>query len=347
MARLSSITSARIQDAKRVVRGFTEALDAAPPDALHDIHTAHVTRDYRWRGMRPFYEQAGAAAVVETFWSPLRHSFTALQRREDIFMAGENQHGDHALWTCSMGHFMGLLDHDWTGIPATRKLTFIPYAEFHRVADGRIAETALFLDIVRVMQQAGRDPFPAQTAATGRHPGPRTHDGVLLAVQDPAEGEATRDLLDRMIADLMAFNDNAAARVPPELLARTWHHDMLWFGPGGIGSTFTIPRYQEQHQYPFRDGLTDKVFNGHVCRIAEGSYSGWFGWPNLNNRNRGGFLGLPESDRLAEMRVVDIYRREGGKLAENWVFIDIPHYLAQHGHDILSDWQALHRLARA
>ena len=26
------------------------------------------------------------------------------------------------------------------------------------------------------------------------------------------------------------------------------------------------------------------------------------------------------------MRVVDIYRREGDKLAENWIFIDIPHF---------------------
>ena len=38
-------------------------------------------------------------------------------------------------------------------------------------------------------------------------------------------------------------------------------------------------------------------------------------------------MGLPASERTTEMRVVDIYRREGDKLAENWVFIDILHYL--------------------
>ena len=29
----------------------------------------------------------------------------------------------------------------------------------------------------------------------------------------------------------------------------------------------------------------------------------------------------------ADMRVVDMYRVQDGKLAENWIFIDILHYL--------------------
>ena len=33
---------------------------------------------------------------------------------------------------------------------------------------------------------------------------------------------------------------------------------------------YTIGRYIEQHSLPFRRGLTEKRFNGHVARIAEG-----------------------------------------------------------------------------
>ena len=55
----------------------------------------------------------------------------------------------------------------------------------------------------------------------------------------------------------------------------------------------------------------------------------------MTNKNKGGFLGLPKSDVEAEMRVVDIYRREGDKLAENWVYIDILYYLYQQGVDVL------------
>ena len=89
-------------------------------------------------------------------------------------------------------------------------------------------------------------------------------------------------------------------------------------------------------QYPFRKGLKDKVFNGHICRFAEGKYAGFFGWPNLTNKSKGGFLGLPPSENPADMRVVDIYRRDGEKLSENWVLIDLPWWLKQQGLDIFS-----------
>ena len=43
---------------------------------------------------------------------------------------------------------------------------------------------------------------------------------------------------------------------------------------------------------------------------------------------------VAESDARADMQVVDIYRREGDKIAENWVIIDIPYWLNQLGIDV-------------
>ena len=37
----------------------------------------------------------------------------------------------------------------------------------------------------------------------------------------------------------------------------------------------------------------------------------------------------------ADMQVVDVYRRSGDKLVENWVLIDIPYWLKQQDLDIL------------
>ena len=73
-------------------------------------------------------------------------------------------------------------------------------------------------------------------------------------------------------------------------LARTWHDDMIWFGPAGIGAAYTRDRYQAQHQGPFREGLEDITFNGHLCRFSEGKYGGFFGWPNLTMRPAGAFM---------------------------------------------------------
>ena len=51
--------------------------------------------------------------------------------------------------------------------------------------------------------------------------------------------------------------------------------------------------------------------------MAEGKYGGFFGWPNLSIKPKGGYLGMPPYNDYADMRVVDIYRRDGDKLAEN------------------------------
>ena len=186
------------------------------------------------------------------------------------------------------------------------------------------------------MNQLGINPLPPQTGASFIYPGPRTHDGLLFDIQYMKESKKTLNLVNRMIGDLTDLNKNENDCPPPDLLTKTWHEDMIWYGPAGIGASYTIPRYQKQHQYPFRSGLKDKVFNGHICRFAEGNYAGFFGWPNLTNTATGGFLGLPASATPADMRVVDIYRRQGEKLSENWVLIDLPWWLKQQGLDILS-----------
>ena len=214
-------------------------------------------------------------------------------------------------------------------------MIFLRYAEFHRVEGDKIAETAFFCDILSVMDQAGCYPLPPMTGASFIYPGPRTHDGLLFDEKDPEEAVKTMKVLNKMIADLDVLNKSGSFGCPPEVLEKTWNKDMIWYGPTGIGASYTIERYQKQHQLPFRENLKDKVFNGHIARFAEGNYCGFFGWPNLTNKNKGGFLGLPKSDEEAEMRIVDIYRREGDRLAENWVYIDILYYLYQQGLDVI------------
>ncbi len=335
-----------LQTAKQTVRAYQAAFDACPLENLATVLADLTGPGYRWRGMHPFHEQQGAAAVADVFWRPLRRALSAMQRREDVFMAGRNVVDDgKTIWVASMGHMLGLFDSDWLGIPATRRIVLLPYAEFHRVENDRIAESAFFCDIIKVMQQAGQYPLPPQTGAAFIHPGPRTHDGLLDKHQDPNEGQKTAALINRMVADLSQLNRSGDDRCPPELLAQTWHENMIWYGPAGIGATYTISRYQQQHQFPFRRNLADKVFNGHVARIAEGNYAGFFGWPNLTNTPTGGFLGLPGNQTRTDMRVVDIYHRDDDKLAENWVFIDLLHWLSMQGLDVLGRLRELRGIA--
>ncbi len=318
------------QDSKTLVLQFYDELESTSADDAGDVLNRYTSSDYRFRGVHPFNEIDGADAVADAVWRPLLSAFTPMQRRQDIFMAGSNNE-DGTTWVTSMGKFMGLFDKDWLGIPSTGKITFLPYVEFNQISEGKISESAFFCDIISVMNQAGLAPLPVQTGADIINPGPRTNDGLMFDVQDPAESKQTLDLANRMCDDLVSDGLESSSKT----LARTWHDDMTWFGPAGIGATFTIDRYQVQHQGPFGADLDDIVFNGHVCNYAEGNYAGWFGWPNLTMTSSGGFMGLPASDRRLHMRVVDMYRRDGDKLAENWIFIDMLYWMLQQDVDVL------------
>ncbi|MCZ2722909.1 nuclear transport factor 2 family protein [Marinomonas sp. 15G1-11] len=328
------------QKSKQLVRDYFDALEKSTLETLDSVMSQYIASNYLWRGVYPWREMSNLKDVVETFWKPLRTSIKHIQRRQDIFIAGKNEFGDEQ-WVMSMGNFMGLFDEDFLGIKATRKIVNIRYAEFNCIVDNKITKTGLFIDIIGLMDQAGAYPLPPSTGVYYNYPGPRNHNGLLFEDADESEGQKTLDLVNEMITDLDELNKSGSMTCTPELLEKTWAKDMLWYGPAGIGATYTIPRYQEQHQLPFRSSLGDKRFCGHVCRFSEGNFACFFGWPNLSNTPLGGWLGLPGGNVNAEMQVVDIYHREGDKLSENWIFIDLPYWLKQQGLDVLSRTESI------
>ena len=324
------------QQEKKIVLDYYKSLDKAEGNDISKVVIDHTVEDYIWRGYHPFNELSNPTEVSEIFWQPFRHAFKNMQRRMDIFMAGKNEiDGFESVWVVSMGHLMGLFDNEWLGIKPSRKIALLRYCEFNKVENGRITETAMFIDIPHVMMQVGLNPFPPQTAAHLVQPGPITHEGLMFDEQDSAEGEKTLAAIDFMVNDIRTWKEQQELPLVDEL-RRSWNEDMIWWGPAGIGATYTIERYAEQHSGPFRAGFKDRIFNGHLCRVAEGKFGGFFGWPNLTLTPSGGFMGMPATGKPGDMRVIDMYRREGDKLTENWIFIDFLHFWHQQGVDILA-----------
>jgi len=332
---------ADFQNEKNLVRAYYATLDDAQGAGLTQVLQDFCADTYLWHGFHPFDEITDPADVALKFWAPLRLALVRIQRRMDIFIAGANESdGFTSHWVASMGHLMGLFDEPWLGIAPTGKLVMLRYCEFHRIADGKIMETAMYFDIPHLMMQAGLNPFPPQTAAHLVQPGPMTHTGLLFDAQDPGEGTKTLAVINAMLSNLGQWD----LGLPLEAeLARTWHDDMLWWGPAGIGSTYTIARYAKQHCGPFRNGFRARSKTGHICRMAEGKYGGFFGWPNFTAIPLGGFMGMPGSAKPGEFRVIDMYRREGDKLAENWIFIDLLHFWKIQGVNILDRMAAVPR----
>lgn len=337
--KMTNLSAPDLQPAKRLVQDHYAALAAATPQTVSGILAQTFQADCHWYGMHPFGEQTGPDAIAAAFWQPFLTGFSHVQRREDIFFAGLNEmDGFRGQWTCSMGHLMGLFDAPFLNIPPTRKMAFLRYAEFNKIEGGKITQSALFVDLLHLMLQAGLTPLRAPQ--TGLHliqPGPMTHDGLLHTAQDAGETARTLARINNMIGSIDQANALKTPLPPAQELAQDWHDDMIWWGPAGIGATYTTGRYIEQHQAPFRRGLSGRAFNGHLCRMAEGTYGGFFGWPNLTLSNTGGFMGVPANEARADMRVVDIYRRAGDRLAENWIFIDMLHFLKMQGVDVLAE----------
>ena len=162
----------------------------------------------------------------------------------------------------------------------------------------------------------------------------------MYDLQDPALGRATLARIDHMLENMGSKKGETWV----DVMREDWRDDMIWWGPTGIGATYTIPRYHDQHAGPFNDALNAGYkFNGHLCRLAEGHFGGFFGWPNLTLRNAGGYLGMTAGPNPADMRVVDMYRVQDDRIAENWVFIDILNYLNMQGLDVLARLKTLER----
>ena len=117
------------QDQKSLILSFYDELEAANADNVVKVISQFTNRDFQWYGVYPFNEQNGGDAVAEAFWIPFLTAWSHIQRRQDVFMAGTSEI-DNTDWVISMGHFMGLLDGNWLGLPASRKIAFLRYADF-------------------------------------------------------------------------------------------------------------------------------------------------------------------------------------------------------------------------
>jgi predicted ester cyclase len=313
---------------KQLVDELSQQIHGASADGVGELLAEYYHDDATWHGPTPIDERHGVDALAEAYWGPLLTSFPDLEKNDYILFAGEFEGGE---WVCATGNLVGTFEEDWLDIPATGHATWLRYGEFHRFEDGKIAETRHLVDVLDVLRQAGYEFFPA-LAPEVVIPGPTTQDGVLLDEQDEQASAKTLQLVEDMIDGLHTYEEEGLDGMGME---RFWHEDFMWYGPAGTGTTRGIDGFQDFHQGPFLEAFPDREGGDHVARFAEGNYCASTGWPSVEATHLGdGWMGLPATDGPVEMRVMDFWRREGDRLAENWVFIDKIDLLSQMGVDV-------------
>ena len=317
---------------KHIVHAFNRALAHPDRESWADVARKTYAEDATFHIVHPINDLNGVEAFLSRFLDPLAQSFDGLHRRDDILMGGMFEGAE---WVSTHGCWVGHFARDWLGIKATGRLEYLRFGEFHRLQDGKIVESTMYLDLPQLMIATGQWPItdsPGRDRGyTGFIPGPSTQDGLLLHESDPDRSESSLKLVENMLAGL-ATQD--------EKWRPYWHDNMMWYGPAAFGSFVGVQNFAG-FQVPFEGAFSKwsggSMNNGvtrHFCRFADGDYVCTGGWPSLMAVQKDVFLGQPSKGDTLLMRVCDWWRREGDLLVENWVFVDIPDVLLQMGVDL-------------
>lgn len=236
-----------------------------------------------------------------------------------------------AEFTASMGRLVG---RHWTPLRQrgrTARLAELRYGRIDRWEGDRAAETWIILDVSAGLIDLGLWPA-APPMGPALFPAPLAFDAGGGEGGGAGDGAASLAAVEAMIAGLMRYDGRELASMR---MRDHWRDDFLWYGPAAIGAFQGHDDYERGHQAPFLTAFPDRVGGNHVARVGEGAWVASGGWPSIRATHTGpGWLGLPATGGPVTMRVMDFWRVEpGGRLAENWVFIDLPDVLRQLGVD--------------
>ncbi|CZF80732.1 SnoaL-like polyketide cyclase [Grimontia celer] len=285
----------------------------------------------------PFGDMTGAMQWISQSYQPLLEAMPDLERRDTIVIHGKDQNGEPWIGCC--GYYCGTFLNPFLDIPPTGHFTHMRFHEFYQLSRNRITEVQAIWDLVEVMMQANAWPMAPSLGREGLVPGPATCDGVkTLSSVLPGSEEATTNthiVLD-MLTHLMLHPVQGGPKVMN--LPDYWHSNLTWYGPSGIGTCRGLAGFRNWHQIPFLNAMPDRGkqhsdADWHL--FAQDNYVAVTGWPNMRQTlSADGWLGIAPAGKHVTLRSLDFWRIEDGKIAENWVLVDLLDLYAQLGVDV-------------
>lgn len=328
--------SARLADYRHDLLAKLRNLAAADETDFAARATTAIAPDSVWDIAHPVNRLSGRAAVIEGFLLPLRRALSHMRRRDEILIGGQNIRAPGGTWVAAVTHYVGTFDRALFGLAPSGKLAFLRSGEFYRIEAGQITEAKIIFDLPDLARQAGRLPYPRLLGTEMLFPGPATHDGVC-----PTDGDAatTLEVVESMLDDLHVYDPDSHHSPGQTGADGRWHEDMLWYGPGGIGSNYRWEGFVSDHRMAFLKAFPDRKGGNHYCRIGDGNYAAVSGWPSMTMTHQGDYLGVPATGKALTLRVMDFYRcaTDAGRtqIMENWVLLDYVDLFRQMGVDLI------------
>ena len=308
------------------------------PNRVAEVCTRHLASDFHWHGGDPFGQTNDPTAYANTFWAPLKRAIPNLMRQTHIFMAGTSKAheiaSDGSEWVAATGYFTGTAATPFLGIPATAHPLRIRWGEFFRIENDQITYAQTILDFIDWFDQIGHPVLPRPRGASHVYPAPTGYDGVLNEAQNPQETLKTATLGHAFIfGGLNAFDETDLSSMG---MAKYFHPNVKWYGPGGIGACLSLQEFEDLHQQPWLIAFPDRKVKHLESLFAEDTLLAASGPKGVVATQTGPYLGHPPSGNPIEVSGIDFWRREGDQFVENWVFVDMIHLFAQMGVDLFA-----------
>jgi predicted ester cyclase len=164
--------------------------------------------------------------------------------------------------------------------------------------------------------------------------GSRPEQAVLSRDTDMTKTEETRAVIEGMVDGL---NDHRI-----DDIGQFFADGFRWMGNQGCGIKTGLKEFQDNWQRPFQAAFSDKTCIDEA-RLYMGEWAAAFGRQEATHS--GTFMGIAPTGKRIQIRYMDFWKVENGKITDNWVMVDFPHVLAQLGHDVFNGdgWEAFDR----
>ena len=164
--------------------------------------------------------------------------------------------------------------------------------------------------------------------------GSRPEQAVLSRDTDMSKTDETRAVIEGMVDGL---NDHRI-----DDIGAFFAQSFRWMGNQGCGTKNGLQEFQDNWQRPFQAAFSDKVCVDEA-RLYMGEWAAAFGRQEATHS--GTFMGVAPTGKRIDIRYMDFWKVEEGRITDNWVMVDFPHVLAQLGVDVFGGegWEAFDR----
>ena len=164
--------------------------------------------------------------------------------------------------------------------------------------------------------------------------GSRPGQAQLSHNTDLSKTADTKRVIEKMVDGL---NDHRIDDIG-EFFAQSFR----WMGNFGCGTKNGVREFQENWQRPFQAAFSEKVCIDEA-RLFMGEWAAAFG--RQEAIHSGEFMGIKATGKKVEIRYMDFWKVEDGKIVDNWVMVDFPFVLSQLGVDVFNGegWEVFDR----